>query len=60
MLAVKPEGKKSFVRPKCRWKDDIEIDHREVELECANWIHLEQDRDRWEALVNEVMNLRVL
>jgi hypothetical protein len=42
-----------------RWKDNIKTDLREIALERVNWIHPLQDRDRWRALVNTVMNLRV-
>jgi hypothetical protein len=34
-------------------------DLREIRCEVVNWIHLAQDRDRWRALVNTVMKLRV-
>jgi hypothetical protein len=43
-----------------RWKDNIKIDVMETELEGVDWIHLAQDRDQWQALMNTVMNLRVL
>jgi len=48
-------------RPRCRWEDNIKMDLLEVGcLECMEWIDLAQDRGRWRALVNAVMNLRVL
>jgi hypothetical protein len=46
-------------RPRRRWKDNINMDLREIEFGDVDWIHLAQDRDRWRALVNTVMNLRV-
>ena len=45
-------------RPRIRWEDNIKIDLQEVECGEMNWIELAQDRDRWRALVNAVMNLR--
>jgi len=55
----KPEGKRSLGRPRRRWGDNIKMDHQEVECGGMNWIELTQERDRWRALVNVVMNLRV-
>ena len=45
-------------RPRRRWEDNIKMDLQEVECEGMDWIELAQDRDRWRALVNAVMNLR--
>jgi hypothetical protein len=45
--------------PRLRWEDNIKMDLQEVELWGVDWISLAQDRDRWRALVNVVMNLRV-
>jgi len=42
----------------CGWKDDIKMDIREVEWVSMDWIDLVQNRDRWLALVNAIMNLR--
>jgi hypothetical protein len=53
----KPEGKSPFGRPTHRWEDNIKMDLQEVG--GNNWIDLAKDRDRWRALVNAVMNLRV-
>jgi hypothetical protein len=46
-------------RPRRRWEDNIKMDIREVGWGGMNWIELPLDRDRWRALVNAVMNLRV-
>jgi hypothetical protein len=55
----KPEGKKSLGRPRRRWEDNIKMDHREMGFEVVDWINLSQNRDRWRAVVNTVMNLPV-
>jgi len=55
----KPEGKRPLGRPRHRWEDNIKMDLQEVGYEGMDWIELAQDRDRWWALVNVVMNLRV-
>jgi hypothetical protein len=46
-------------RASCRWEDNIKIDIQEVRCEYIEWIDLAQDRDRWRAFVNAVMNFRV-
>jgi hypothetical protein len=43
-------------RPRCRWGDNIKMDLQEVGWEGVDWIDMAQDRDRWRALVNTVMN----
>jgi hypothetical protein len=58
-LVGKPEGRRPLGRPRRRWMDNIKMDLREVEWGGMDWINLAQDRDRWRALVNAVMNLRV-
>jgi hypothetical protein len=60
VLVGKPEGKRQLGRQRRRWKDGIKIDLREIGWGGVEWIHLAQDRDRWRAVVNAVMNLRVL
>jgi hypothetical protein len=58
-LKRKPEGKKLRGRPRCTWEDNIKIGFREVGCRGMDWVELAQDRDRWRALVNAVMNLWV-
>jgi hypothetical protein len=60
VLVGKPEGKRPLGSPRRRWDDGIKMDLREIGLVSVEWIHLAQDRDRWRAVVNAVMNLRVL
>jgi hypothetical protein len=55
----KPEGKKPLGRQKRRWEDNIKMDFQEVGCGGMEWIELAQGRDRWRALVNAVMNLRI-
>jgi hypothetical protein len=58
-LVGRSEGKRPFGRPRHRWEDNIKIDLQEVVWGGMAWIDLAQDRDRWWALVNAVMNLQV-
>jgi hypothetical protein len=51
---------KPLERPRRRWEDGIRMDLREMSWWGVEWIHLAQDRNRWRALVNAVMNLRFL
>jgi len=46
-------------RPRRKWEDNIKIDIQEMGCDSMDWIDLAQDRDRWRALVNAAMNLRV-
>jgi len=55
----KPEGRRPMGRPRRRWEDNIKLDLQEVGYGGMDWIELAQNRDRWRALVNAVMNLRV-
>jgi len=53
------EGKRPLGRPRLRWEDNIKMDLQEVVCGGMDWIELAQNRDRWQALVNAVMKLRV-
>ena len=56
----KPEGRRPLGRPRRTWENNIKMDLREVGWEGGlDWIDLAEDRDRWRALVNAAMNLRV-
>jgi len=59
VLMGEPEGKRIFGRPRRRWEDNIKMDLKEVGCGIMDWIEVAQDRDRWRALVNAVMNLQV-
>jgi hypothetical protein len=59
LLVGKPEGKRPLARPRSRWIDNIKMDLLEIRLNAVDWIGLAQDRYKWRALVNSVMNLRV-
>jgi hypothetical protein len=59
-LVGNPEGKRPLGRPRRKWKDNIKMGIRDIGLGRMYWIDLDQDRDQWRALVNTVMNLRVL
>jgi hypothetical protein len=57
-LVGKPEGRRPLERSRRRWEDNIKVDLREVGW-GIDWVDLAQDRDRWRALGNAVMHLRV-
>jgi hypothetical protein len=59
LLVGKPEGKRPLGRPRRRWVDNIGMDLGEVGRGDVDWIGLAQDRNRWRALVNSALNLRV-
>jgi ribosome biogenesis protein Nip4 len=59
ILVGRPEGRRALRRPRRRWEDNIKMDLREIGFGDVDWIHWAQDRDRWRALVNTVMNLWV-
>jgi len=59
ILVKKPEGKRPLGRPRCRWEDNIKMDLQEVGCASMDGIKLALVRDRWQALVNVVMNLWV-
>jgi hypothetical protein len=59
VLVGKPEGKRPLGRLRRRWEDNIKMDLQDVGCGVINWIKLAQDRDKWRAILNAVMNLRV-
>jgi hypothetical protein len=59
VLVGKPEGKRPLGRSRRRWDDNIKMGLQEVGCGSMDWIELGHDRDKWRALVNAVMNLRV-
>jgi hypothetical protein len=59
LLVVKPEGKRQLGRPRRWWVDNIRMDLGVVGRGDVDWIGLAQDRNRWRAVVNSVLNLRV-
>jgi len=59
VLVEKPEGKRPLGRPRRRWENNIKMDLQEVGGGCGDWMELDQDRDRWRALVSTMMNSRV-
>jgi hypothetical protein len=59
VLVGKPEGMRPLGKPSRRWDDNIKMDLQEVGECCGNRMELAPDRDRWQALVSTVKNLRV-
>jgi hypothetical protein len=59
ILVGRPKGRRPLGRPRNRWEGNIKIDLREIRFGGLDWIHWAQERDRWWALANTVMNLRV-
>jgi len=59
VLVGKCEGKRPLWSPRRRWENNITMDLQKVVCGGMDWIELAQDRDRWRALMNAVMNLRV-
>jgi hypothetical protein len=59
LLVGKPEGRRPLGRPRRRWIDNIKMNLLEIGVSIVDWIGLAQDRSRWRALVNSVMNRRV-
>jgi hypothetical protein len=59
VLVVKPEGKSLLGRLRRKWQNNIKMNLKEVGCGGMDWIDLGQDRDRWRALVNALMNFRV-
>jgi len=59
VLMWRPDGRGPLGRPRCRWEENLKIDIQKVGWGGMDWLALAQDRDRWRALVNAVINLRV-
>jgi hypothetical protein len=59
ILVGKPDGKRPLGRLRRRWKDNIRMDFKRTGWRVVDWIQLAQDRNRWQIIVNTVMNLRV-
>jgi ribosome biogenesis protein Nip4 len=55
----RPERRRPLGRPRRRWEDNIKMDLRKIVFGDVDWFHLAQDRDRWRAVVNTVMKLRI-
>jgi hypothetical protein len=60
VLVGKLEGRRPLERPRHGWEDGMKMDLREIGWGGVEWIHLALDREWWQAVVNVVMNLRVL
>jgi hypothetical protein len=56
----KPQEKRLLGRPRRRWENGIRMDLRELGWDGVGWFQLAEGRSRWRAIVNAVMNLRVL
>jgi hypothetical protein len=59
MLVLKSEAMRPLRRPGRRRKDNISSDIREIGWVVLDWIHLAQDRSRWRAVLNAIMNFRI-
>ena len=57
VLVGSSEGKRPLGRPRHRLEDNIKAVIQDVGLGGMDWIDLAQDRAKWLALVNVVMNL---
>jgi hypothetical protein len=60
VLVGQPERKRPLEKLRRRWEDGIKVDRREIGFEGVEWIHLAQDREPRRAVVNAVMNIRIL
>ena len=54
-----PAGKIPLGSPRCRWEDNIRMDHKELSINTKNWVDSAQGRDYWRTLVNTALNLRI-
>jgi hypothetical protein len=59
ILVGRPEGRRPLGRPRRTWEVNIKMDLREIGFGDVDWIHWAQDRERWRAVVNTLMILRV-
>jgi hypothetical protein len=59
ILIGQSEWKRRLGKPRLRWEDNIRMDLKEIGWECVEWMYQGEDRDRWWALVNTVMSIRV-
>jgi hypothetical protein len=59
ILVGRPEGRRPLGRPRRRWEDDFKIDLQEVGWGDMVWIDMAQDKDRWRAVMNAVMIIRI-
>jgi hypothetical protein len=59
VLVGNPEGMRPLDRPRHRWEDNTEMDLYEAGCGSMDWVELVRDRDRWQTLVNAVMNVWV-
>jgi hypothetical protein len=58
-LVAKPEGKRPLGKSRRRWENNSKMDLQEMGRGCMDWIDMAQERDRWRALVNAVINFRL-
>jgi hypothetical protein len=56
LLVRRPKEKRPLGRPRHRWVDNIRMDLGEIGWDGVDWIGLAQERNKWRALVNVVMN----
>jgi hypothetical protein len=59
LLVGKPEGRRPLGRPSRSWVDNIKMELGEISWGGVDWIDLTQDKAKWRALVDAVMNLLV-
>jgi hypothetical protein len=59
ILVGNPEGRRQLGRPRCRWKDNIKVDFKEIGWTDVECIHMAQDGNQWRSLVNTVMDFRI-